>query len=312
MASLSQQVSMKRLAQLLEEKQEPFALEVYLSERRYRKKSSRSDSNGFKLGNLAKTVNRSGDNQVTGRTAIPDGSPILRLAINKLISNKYFQKLVHHKNKAQQDRGKQVYGNAKKQENNAARNRPSTSRGKSLIHVSSEGDAKMHFHCPRQNHWCTFQALKLDNLNELEAATDTNQWGYMEDSKQLSPVSVLEELPPDGYRAYDRYSQLHFQMKEKSPHFPKPKLLSMQRKQLLIRKVTKEFRKAICDQISSLGKQYGDVKTIKHLIHLDFSDTTAEWKDFQLVQEKIGIEIADTILYDIVMEMIIADAILYI
>ncbi|KAE9447072.1 hypothetical protein C3L33_21035, partial [Rhododendron williamsianum] len=246
MASLSQQVSMKRLAQLLEEKQEPFALEVYLSERRYRKKSSRSDSNGFKLGNLAKNVNRSGDNQVTGRTAIPNGSPILRLAINKLISNKYFQKLVHHKNKAQQDR-----------------------------------------------------------------ATDTKQWGYMEDSKQLSPVSVLEELPPDGYRAYYRYSQLLFQMKGKSPHFLKPKQVSMQRKQLLIGKVTKEFRKAICDQISSLGKQYGDVKTINHLIHLDFSDTTAEWRDFQLVQEKIGIEIADTILYDIVMEMIIADAILY-
>ncbi|KAH7835063.1 hypothetical protein Vadar_022501 [Vaccinium darrowii] len=126
----------------------------------------------------------------------------------------------------------------------------------------------------------------------------------MEDSKQLSPVSVLEKLPPDDYQAYYKYSQL-LQIKGNSPHFLKPKLVSIQRKQLLFGKVTKEIQKVICKQISSQEKQYGDVKTISHQIHFDLSDMTVEWGDFQLVHEKIGIEIADAIMYDIFMEMIL-------
>ena len=65
-----------------------------------------------------------------------------------------------------------------------------------------------------------------------------------------------------------------------------------------------DFGKAICEQISSWQKQFGDVKNINQQIHSDFSITPEEWRNFQQQNQAIGIEIADAILYDIVTETI--------
>ena len=161
----SKSVSLKRLAQLLEEKQEPFTLEVYLSERRYVKKSSSSYGNG---SNSANDSNGARDHEMKKKIAIPNDARILGVTINKLISNK----LSHCKHKARKDIGNQLPGMPKKRQQNAVRNRSSSSSSATLIHSSSEANAEMCTPHPQQNHglpfWSTFQALKLHNLRKLK------------------------------------------------------------------------------------------------------------------------------------------------
>ena len=66
-----------------------------------------------------------------------------------------------------------------------------------------------------------------------------------------------------------------------------------------------DIGKAICEQISSWQKQFGDFKNINQLLHSDFSITPEEWRNFQQQIQAIGIEIADAILYDIVTETMV-------
>ena len=142
----SKSVSLKRLAQLLEEKQEPFTLEAYLSERRYVKKSSSSYGNG---SNSANDSNGARDREMKKKIAIPNYQRILGVAINKLISDK----LSHCKHKARKDIGKQLPGMSKKRQQNAVRNRSSSSSSTTLIHSSSEAeDAETCTPRPQQNH----------------------------------------------------------------------------------------------------------------------------------------------------------------
>lgn len=65
-----------------------------------------------------------------------------------------------------------------------------------------------------------------------------------------------------------------------------------------------ELGKIICEHICSWVKQSGDVTNIIQLIHSDFYDFTEEWSNFQLISRKIGIEIGNDIMDEIILEMI--------
>ena len=57
-------------------------------------------------------------------------------------------------------------------------------------------------------------------------------------------------------------------------------------------------------QICSLGKPSGDFMNITHLMNFDLSSTLEEWSNFQQLKRKIGTEIGDAIMGEIVEEII--------
>lgn len=60
----------------------------------------------------------------------------------------------------------------------------------------------------------------------------------------------------------------------------------------------------IYKQICSLGKPSGDFVNITHLLNFDLSRTLEEWSNFQQLKRKIGTEIGDAIMGEIVEEII--------
>jgi hypothetical protein len=65
-----------------------------------------------------------------------------------------------------------------------------------------------------------------------------------------------------------------------------------------------DMEEIIYEQICSLGKPSGDFTNITHLMNFDFSSTLEEWSNFQQLKRKIGIEIGNAIMGEVVKEMI--------
>uniref|UniRef100_A0A5B7BJB2 DUF4378 domain-containing protein n=1 Tax=Davidia involucrata TaxID=16924 RepID=A0A5B7BJB2_DAVIN len=330
-ASTSKPGDVKQLVEFLKDQQEPFTLDVYLSERKYMKKNDLNSEtrNGSNLHSSAKSLTRTCSSNMT-----------LRLVANMLI-NGYKHRLK----------------TAKKRRHNAETNKLSSSK----CDFCTKGNVKEN-HPSEQNHsspsQSSFQALKLHNLREFKAASYTKlQLGCIEDSKQLSPVSVLE-LPAEECSPIDKnmssilsrkatedsifsacLSELLVQSLNEKKNgvgvaelqdirsgsnslLLKTKRVFMQTKQLVfdcVKEATdshgrseksikealgpEEIGKLICEQIYSWGKHCGDVTNINQLINLDFCNTMEEWRDFSQITRDIGIDIGDAILDDIVTEI---------
>lgn len=65
-----------------------------------------------------------------------------------------------------------------------------------------------------------------------------------------------------------------------------------------------DMEEIIYKQICSLGKPSGDFMNITHLMNFDLSSTSEEWSNFQQLKRKIGTEIGDAIMGEIVEEII--------
>lgn len=65
-----------------------------------------------------------------------------------------------------------------------------------------------------------------------------------------------------------------------------------------------DMEKIIFEQICSRRKQSGLFDDVNHLMDLDISRTLEDWSDFQQPKRKIGMEIGDAIMDEIVKEMI--------
>ncbi|XP_059653059.1 uncharacterized protein LOC132300118 [Cornus florida] len=198
MAATSKPVSIKRLAEHLEDQQEPFKLDVYLSQRRYTKKSSKLETrNGSNLYNSVKNLTESSSTYTMIRKGLPYGSKTLELVLDALASYKSCGKLLRLKHKARKN-GEEKDSKTPRKQEEIAKNRLSSSGSRTPSSSCSKGNIKARC-TPEQNHSSsyqrTFQALKLHNLLKLEAASNSKQqWGCIEENNQLSPASVLEEL----------------------------------------------------------------------------------------------------------------------
>ncbi|KAK7840938.1 hypothetical protein CFP56_016092 [Quercus suber] len=65
-----------------------------------------------------------------------------------------------------------------------------------------------------------------------------------------------------------------------------------------------DMEEIIYKQICSLGKPSGYFMNITHLMNFDLSSTSEEWSNFQQLKRKIGMEIGDAIMGEIVEEII--------
>ncbi|RZC66270.1 hypothetical protein C5167_009963 [Papaver somniferum] len=183
----------KRLSELLEEEQEPFVLHVYLSERGY----SKTSSGNSKGGNSSKDLKRLSDYELSNRRRKKKNkhypSKVLRSVLNKLITSVYH----HHDNR------KAAPVNYNSRSNVDMDNRFSSASSMTLFESSSEADTE------------ELSAELLYQVNSVSALTSSadnykhnltqqaqneipvrrvNQWGCMDETKQHSPVSVLEEI----------------------------------------------------------------------------------------------------------------------
>ncbi|KAA8536294.1 hypothetical protein F0562_028772 [Nyssa sinensis] len=305
-ASTSIPVPGKQLVELLQDQQEPFTLDAYLTERNYTRKNSISESmNSSNLKDSTKSLTRTCSSNAKRRMGLPYGSrTLMRSVLDTLISYKNHRKLSSNNHKAQKGRG----------EKDSKTSKAETIR---LCDSCSKCNVKEHYPT-EQNHasssQSTFQASKFRNPRELEAASNTIlQWGCMEDSKQLSPVSVLEELPSEeGFPIAKNNETVGFFLSKKATEgsifAPYPSKLFIQSLKEKKKRVglaeTERLGKMICEQMHSWGNQRGDVTNIIQLISFDFSNTMEKWSDFQPLAREIGMEIGDAILADIITEMI--------
>ncbi|KAK8580503.1 hypothetical protein V6N13_143584 [Hibiscus sabdariffa] len=188
--------SARQLGELLQEQQEPFILKAYLSERGYVKKKLISGANFINFscchGNSGKFFNKSGSQNESKK-----GSPRFPKVLQVILGNKLFKiKGLRTKNSDDED-GKlsvtemDIINN----DETAEADRFSSASSATLYDSCSDTDIDEQ---PMFSDW------KLHDDREKKADADTKfEWSCMEENKQHSPRSVLDEVststssPPD-------------------------------------------------------------------------------------------------------------------
>ncbi|KAI3903408.1 hypothetical protein MKW98_032062 [Papaver atlanticum] len=185
----------KRLSELLEEEQEPFVLHEYLSERVYSKRSQNCTSSG----NCSKDLKRLSNYELSNRRKKKNKhypSKVLRSVLNKLLTSVYH----HHDNRKA---APVTVSNYNSRSSVDLDNRFSSASSMTLFESSSEADTEeLSSELLYQVNSVSALTSSADNYkhnltqqaqNEIPVRR-VNQWGCMEETKQHSPVSVLEEL----------------------------------------------------------------------------------------------------------------------
>ncbi|KAI3934766.1 hypothetical protein MKW92_015352 [Papaver armeniacum] len=205
----------KRLSELLEEEQEPFVLHEYLSERGYSKRSQNCEggycSYNSKGGNSSKDLKRLSEYELSNRRKKKNKhhpSKVLRSVLNKLLTSVYH----HHDSRKSAPVTVSSYNT---RSNVDLDNRFSSASSMTLFESSSEADTEeLSAELLYQVNSVSSLTSSADNYkhkltqqaqNEIPARR-VNQWGCMEETKQHSPVSVLEELLFDEVQPSPRTS----------------------------------------------------------------------------------------------------------
>ncbi|KAE8723930.1 P-loop containing nucleoside triphosphate hydrolases superfamily protein isoform 1 [Hibiscus syriacus] len=166
----------RQLGELLREQQEPFALEVYLSEKGCGTKNLTSIHSH---GSSGKFLKKSGSNKIKRNKGIPNFPKVLKV----LLCNKFFTiRGLRTKNPNDEDGNNQEIAEA---------DRFSSSSCSALYNSSSDSDtdeASMFTDNsrPSEHHAERGKKAAVDTKFQLSAC--------MEDSKQNSPQSVLEAI----------------------------------------------------------------------------------------------------------------------
>ncbi|KAL7175707.1 hypothetical protein ACSBR2_029321 [Camellia fascicularis] len=306
-STIPKQSSAKQLGELLQEQQEPFILEIYLLEKGYMKNKLNLQS-GFRNSNsrfLNKLTTRGSNRK---RKVVPTCPKIVRAALKKLVSISNKQTM---KNSVDGD-GESCAKQEKPESDGLSSAslqtwRSPISLSDQELNINSFFESNIEDglnSLPRDSVSVTAdtcRSFKLgDILQEKEVVTDGKiQWGCGEDKKQLSPVSVLEEihynegslLDSKGQRNANKYSIIavpcsNFITRFNEPSFEAERVLH-EPKQLL--------------------SESTDVRTWSNTtqpMNLDFTASVAEWSDFEPRIREIGAEIGDVILNDISKEIV--------
>ncbi|XP_022772249.1 uncharacterized protein LOC111314898 [Durio zibethinus] len=176
----------RQLGEILKEQQEPFILEVYLSERGCIRKKLTSGANFICChGTSGKFLKRSGS-----QNKIKKGIPYSPMVL-KVVCNKFFTiKGLRTKSSVDEDGKPSVTEMDGNSQEIAELDRFSSSSSTTVYNSCSDSDIyepSMFADNSKSN-------LKLYDQREKKAAAEAKfQWSCMEDSKQHSPQSVLEE-----------------------------------------------------------------------------------------------------------------------
>ncbi|XP_042990062.1 uncharacterized protein LOC122317174 [Carya illinoinensis] len=180
----------KQLGEFLLEQQEPFILDEYLLERGCLKNSSNSRSNlGSCCGNSTKLLKRSASCGLNkSRNDVPRCSKILGCVYKKFVSIKEDKR---RKSSEYKDEEYSAPATEMVDKEVAESDGFSSSSSTTVFNSCSESDKEeiSTSSCKDQTFFDveTFQAMELCNIEKLRRRCN-------EDSKQLSPVSVLEEI----------------------------------------------------------------------------------------------------------------------
>lgn len=182
-SNLPRTASVKQLGELLQEQQEPFTLENFLQERGYAKKSL-SPNNTLKRSASCDLKRR--------RKVIPQCCKIVKAAFQKLLS---INGKLRIKNAELRERNQEI-DEAVGWFSSAS----STTVFNSCPETESDTDERMN--STRRDYVSSATgnleelSKQREQLNSIQATNDRkHQWRCTEDTKQLSPVSVLEEIP---------------------------------------------------------------------------------------------------------------------
>ncbi|KAK8692463.1 hypothetical protein V6N13_075922 [Hibiscus sabdariffa] len=191
----------RQLGELLQEQQEPFILKAYLSERGCVKKKLISGANFINFscchGNSGKFFNKSGSQNESRK-----GSPRFPKVLQVILGNKFFKiKGLRTKNSDDEDGKLSVTEMDINNDETAEADRFSSASSATLYDSCSDTDIDEP---PMFADTCVSD-WKLHDDRENNADADTKfEWSCMEENKQHSPRSVLDEVststssPPDN------------------------------------------------------------------------------------------------------------------
>ncbi|PIA57040.1 hypothetical protein AQUCO_00600042v1 [Aquilegia coerulea] len=226
-SSLTKQKPVKLLSELLQEQQEPFCLDVYLLERGYPKKIlSKGRNGGSSIGNSSKDLSTLSSHGLKRRKKISPCPKILKTVLNKLISNNILVSCKDELKTASFDarsiqNGKTNVSIKGKMNYHASElDRFSSASSMTICDSScSESDMEDEFSPPQQNQIsssCTSasQTFKPCQLTDHENAIQ--QCGCLEESKQHSPVSVLDEIPSHEVSPFHSHNAAQDQIRRRT------------------------------------------------------------------------------------------------
>ncbi|KAL2529440.1 uncharacterized protein Fot_22041 [Forsythia ovata] len=314
----------KLLEHFLQEQQEPFALEVYLLERGY---NLNSTSNFCSAKLLNKSASRTGLKK--RKYSIPSCSKFIKGVFTRLVSSNNSEKI---KNSRNGDQSKISRG----EEEIAEDDKFSTASSTTVFNSCSESDVE-------DAHFSKADTGQKGNLlSEKEVVADRKlKWRAVEESKQHSPVSVLEETesePDDGspihYKEYNgesstkkptNYSFQELQeliRSNSSSQYMKNKRALQQTKQLLfdcVREVVENHRKndkkgENLKKIMEPEELWKNVcenvwlwsqESINETNIIDFLAFAQEWDDYEQQKKDISMEVGDAVLEHIINEILV-------
>ncbi|KAJ6321045.1 hypothetical protein OIU78_016276 [Salix suchowensis] len=187
---------LKQLRELLHEQQEPFTLNSHLLERGYSRKSSNSESTCCFHGNSSMSLKRSvrcGLNTIKK----PPHSRVLRAVLNQAISIK---RRLRINGSNHNDEKINVSEKSRNDQQVPELDRFSSASSATVFNSFSESEVE-EMSASSQNDILlatnTSQLLNLHNPQEVSADRKLQQQ-CIEESRQLSPASVLERIPSHG------------------------------------------------------------------------------------------------------------------
>ncbi|OMO50949.1 hypothetical protein CCACVL1_30130 [Corchorus capsularis] len=334
----------RQLGELLQEQQDPFILEVYLSERgcTLRKK--------FNLGadNSGKFLKKSGGNGSQNKSkkgTVHSFPKVLKVVCNKLFTIKGSR---NYKSSEDGKLGNVCEMEDRNQQESAEPDVFSSASSTTVYNSCSDSDIDESSTFPDNPN-----SVQIYNQRENKAAADHTklQWSCMEDSKQHSPVSVLEEISTSRD---NKTRPVNYCGKQKSLFLPKliaedsilsasllnlllqatpakstcsePDHLSTSSPIAISRRALQQTKQILFDcvrelvdshgkkeerakgseseKIRVLGKQSGDESNIKQLLKKDVMDSMQQWGDLQSQKWDIGLLIGNIIFEEITTEVL--------
>ncbi|XP_010941953.1 uncharacterized protein [Elaeis guineensis] len=295
MASPPRQVQHhRRLFELLEEQQEPFLLDVYLLENGYSDRAVRPQARVMCSPESACT----GLPRLSSHGFRRKRGGVISCILSKFLCQKAIRKALSWEGLAVESGRWSVFG--------------------------------CLFDLGRESHVTEFHRLSSSSaVNEGELSGEI-QWKSLEDSNQLSPISVLELHSCEASPIHNHSSSFSSGIETKdaswvgfeellgsasflSQHARSKKELDRSYQLLLdcVREVEKRIwdsyeclspervKSIIKERIFTWEKQRGDVTDIAQLVDLEVSESREEWKHFQTEVREIGIEMEAVIFEEI-------------
>ncbi|KAJ8762463.1 hypothetical protein K2173_007902 [Erythroxylum novogranatense] len=300
-----------KLQQLLQQQQEPFMLEVYLVERGHLRKAGLSSESGcFFHSNGRKIAKRSASSSLKqSRSNCPR---IIKATYNWVIS---INEKLRTRIPDQRDEKSNVPKGVGRNQEGAGFDKFSSASSTTVFNSCSESNVDETTTSLRRAHEFrvkTTESFQLCTPTERETwlsyprskqaiSHRRFKWREIEETKPLSPVSVLEGIPGHGgsplHKAFQQTKQLLFdclremiknQVRKQKPQEHFKECLGPE-----------ELRRIIDEKTKSCWKVFGDSLNLKKLLDLDLMHSTQEWSRYEPQQKDIAMEIGDSIFEEI-------------